>query len=92
MLQTMTNLLSFQTFFDHVLDFQCEDLIIGEDFNLVVDLVKTKKGGLAKTHTESVKVLQIVMVEHNLMDTWRILNPTHFSIPGRGKKQKYIVD
>jgi len=46
-----------RNFFDHELDFRCEDLIIGGDFNLVLDLGKDKKGGRAKTHTESVKVL-----------------------------------
>ena len=74
MLQTMTNLLSIN-FFDHVLDFQCEDFIIGGDFNLVLDLDKDKKGGRARTHSESVKVLQSFMAKHNLMDSWRILNP-----------------
>ena len=49
----------YQNFFDHLLDFQREDVIIGGDFNLVLDLNKDKKGGRAKTHTESVKVLQI---------------------------------
>ena len=39
----------------------------------MLDLNKDKKGGRAKTHTESVKVLQIVMAEHSLMDAWRIL-------------------
>ena len=87
MLQMMTNLLSiYENFFDHVLDFQCKDVIIGGDFNLVLDLDKDKKGGRAKTHTESVKVLQIFMAEHSLMDAWRILNPDSFQYTWRRKK------
>ena len=38
----------FQDFFDHLRDFQCEDLIIGGDFNLVLDIEKDKKGGRPK--------------------------------------------
>jgi len=52
----------------------------------VLDLDKDKKVGRAKTHTESVKVLQFFMAEHNLMDAWRILIPTHFKITGAEKK------
>ena len=76
----------YRKFFNDVLDFRCEDLIIGGDFNLVLDLGKDKKGGRAKTHTESVKVLQIFMAEHNLMDAWRILNPDSFQYTWRRKK------
>ena len=76
----------YRIFFYHVLDFRCEDLIIGGDFNLVLDHGKDKTGGRAKTHTESVKVLQIFMAEHNLMDAWRILNPDSFQYTWRRKK------
>lgn len=43
----------FQDFFDHLLDFQCVDVIISGNFNLVLDLEKDKKGGRAKTHTNT---------------------------------------
>ena len=76
----------YQNFFDHVLDFQCEDLIIGGDFNLVLDLDKDKKGGRGRTHSELVKVLQSFMAEHNLMDAWRILNPDSSQYTWRRKK------
>ena len=81
----------YQTCFDHVLDFQCEDLIIGGDFNLVLDLDKDKKGGRANTHTESVEVLQIFMAEHNLMDVRRILNPDSFQYTWRRKQPEVHV-
>ena len=77
---------SYENFFDHLLDFQRGDVIIGGDFNLVLDLNKDEKGGRAKTHTESVKVLQIFMTEHSLMDAWRILNPDSFQYTWRTKK------
>ena len=65
----------FQTVFDHLLDFRCDDLIIGGDFNLVLDLNKDKKGGRSKTHSNSVKTLQSFITELSLVDAWRVLNP-----------------
>ena len=43
----------FLDFFEHVTDFECYDVIIGGDYNLVLDTEKDKKGGLAKTHENS---------------------------------------
>ena len=65
----------FLNFFDHLNDFQCDEVIIGGDFNLVLDLDMDKKGGLAKTHTESVKILKDFCAQFELLDTWRVLNP-----------------
>ena len=65
----------FLNFFDHLNDFQCNEVIIGGDFNLVLDLDINKKGGLAKTHTESVKTLKDFCAQIDLLDAWRILNP-----------------
>ena len=42
-------------FFDHLNDFECDNVVIGGDFNLVLNLDIDKKGGLARTHTETVK-------------------------------------
>ena len=65
----------FLNFFDHLNDFQCDEVIIGGDFNLVLDLDMDKKGGLAKTHTESVKILKDFCAQFELLDAWRVLNP-----------------
>ena len=45
----------FKSFFEHLSDFQCEGIIIGGDFNFVLDLEKDKKGGLARTHRKGPK-------------------------------------
>jgi len=47
---------SFESFFSHLQVFRCDDIILGGDFNLVRNLEKDKKGGLAKTHTKAVKM------------------------------------
>ena len=40
----------FTSVFSHLADFKCNEIIIGGDFNLVLDVEKDKKGGLARTH------------------------------------------
>ena len=47
----------FITFFELLTDFNCEDIIIGGDFNLVLEVEKDKKGGLARTHYKSLEVI-----------------------------------
>ena len=77
----------FQDFFDHLSDFQCDDLIIGGDFNLILDLDKDKKkGGRYKTHTRSVKMLKEFIARLDLIDAWRVLNPKTLRYIWRRKK------
>ena len=38
--------------------FRGEEIIIGGDFNLVLDVEKDKRGGLARTHQKAWKVIQ----------------------------------
>ena len=65
----------FQNFYDHLLNFKCEDIIIGGDFNLVLNIEKDKKGGLAKTRQNSLKTIQEISENLDLLDVWRIYNP-----------------
>jgi len=65
----------FRASFDHLSSFHCEEIIIGGDFNLVLVLNKNKKGGLAKTHKNALKVVQDLAESLELSDAWRILNP-----------------
>ena len=62
-------------FFDHLSSFHCEEIIIRGDFNLVLYLNKDKKGCLAKTHKNALKVVQDLSESIELSDVWRILNP-----------------
>ena len=39
----------FEDLFNRLSDFNCDDIVIGGDFNLVFDLEKDKKGGFGKT-------------------------------------------
>ena len=53
----------------------CEDIIIGGDFNLVLDTGKDKKGGLATTHQNSLDVINAFCENEGVVDVWRVLNP-----------------
>ena len=65
----------FHSFFDHLSSFRGEEIIIGGDFNLVLDVEKDKRGGLARTHQKAWKVIQDFSENLGLTDIWRLLNP-----------------
>ena len=80
----------FERFHDHLRDFQCDDIIIGGDFNLVLDIDIDKKGGLAKTHTKAVKVIKDHIAELDLVDVWQ--TPMVADTLGVAKSPKSIAD
>ena len=65
----------FLDFFGYLDDFKCDDIIIGGDFNVVLDLEKDKSGGIAKTHQNSAKLIQEFSDKLDLVDAWRVLHP-----------------
>ena len=59
-----------------MLDFHWDDIGLGGDFfYLVLYLKKDKKGGLAKTHTKAVTVINDHATKLDLVDAWRVSNP-----------------
>ena len=76
----------FTTVFEHLIDFKCEETIIGGDFNLVLDVEKDKKCGLARTHKKSLEVIKKFSENLDLVDAWRILNPDSSRYTWRQKK------
>ena len=42
-----------QNLLDHLLSFECEEIIMGGDFNLVTDIQRDKQGVNATTHRNS---------------------------------------
>ena len=65
----------FKNLLDHLQDFEGDEIIIGGDFNLVLDVEKDKKGGLSKTHHNAQKTILEICDNLDLVDAWRILNP-----------------
>ena len=45
----------FQNLLNHILSFECEKVVMGGDFNLVMDVQKDKKGGNGTTQKNSLK-------------------------------------
>ena len=65
----------FKNLLDHLQDFEGDEIIIGGDFNLVLDVEKDKKGGLPKTHHNAQNTILEICDNLDLVDAWRILNP-----------------
>ena len=61
--------------FEHLLDFECDEIIIGGDFNLVLNIDMDKKGGLARTNSKSQEIVNDLAAQLDLIDAWRIINP-----------------
>ena len=45
----------FQNVLNQLLCFDCSEIVLGADFNLVLDVQKDKKGGRPVTHNNSLK-------------------------------------
>ena len=65
----------FKILSEHIEGFQKDEIVIGGDFNLVLDVEKDKKGGLPKTHNNARKILCEISKTFDLVDAWRLLNP-----------------
>ena len=65
----------FDTFFDRRSCFKYDDEVIGGDFNLVLDVKKDKKNGIARTHQNALEVVKDAMENMELCGVWRIFNP-----------------
>ena len=65
----------FELFFDHLHDFECGEIIIGGDFNLVLNIDMDKKGRLARTHLKSQETVKDRAAQLDLVDAWRTINP-----------------
>ena len=76
----------FQNPLDQILSFECEEVIMGGDLNLVMEVQKDKKGGNATTHRNSLKEIQNIVNSLDLIDVWRSLNPEGKSFTWRRTK------
>ena len=64
----------FKKVLSHLLPFDCEEIVLGGDFNLVLDVQKDKKGGNPVTHKNSLKEVQNIANSLDLIDIWRVFN------------------
>ena len=65
----------FEKIYEHLNSFECEEIVFGGDFNLVLDLDMDKEGGNKTTHKNALKVLNSVIENLDLVDIWRVQHP-----------------
>jgi len=65
--------------FNHLVDF-----VIGCDFNIVLNVEKDNKGGLASTHKKSLEAVKDLSLD--LIDAWRVLHPDLLQFAWRQRK------
>ena len=59
------NPIFFQNVREQMVMFRCEEIILGGDFNLVMEVTKDKRGGKATTHRNSLKAIQNIRIFYN---------------------------
>ena len=80
--------LFWKLYLGEILSFRCDEIISGGYFNLVLDILKDKKGGTPSTHSNSLKVLKSFQDNLYLMDIWRVLNPQEKRFSWRQNKSE----
>ena len=65
----------FKSVFNNLSTFECEHLVLGEDFNLVQNIKKDNKGGNHTTHFKSLEVIEMFKENMNLTDIWCDIHP-----------------
>ena len=65
----------FAKIVDFLMDFNCEEIIFGGDFNLVLNLEKDKRGGKQTTNFRSREKVFSLMQNMDLIDVWREIHP-----------------
>ena len=80
----------FESVFKTLEEFSSENLLIGGDFNLVLDLDIDKQGGNRTTHEKCQELVLNYMSENKLSDIWRIENPNIKKFTWKSYSQPFI--
>ena len=80
----------FTKAFDMVGEFNNDAIIIGGDFNLVLNVELDKKGGRKATHEKCRQLVIKTMMEKGLSDVWRNEHPNLFGYTWRSYSTPYI--
>ena len=80
----------FKQIFNDISQVEVGQLLIGGDYNLVLDVNVDKEGGRAKTNEKAQKYLLEGIENLDLVDIWRIKNPATKEYTWRRKKPNLI--
>ena len=70
---------------NQLLSFDCGEIVLGSDYNLVLEVEKGKSGGNPTSHKNSLKEVWYIASLLDLVDIWRVLNPNvSKNLPGEG--------
>ena len=76
----------FEEMFHMIEDCLDGHMIVGGDFNLVLDVKKDKNGGRHYSHPNAVKIVKKYMDEFELKDIWRHQHPTKSGFTWRRRR------
>ena len=80
----------FKELIDLLDNFECNNVIIGGDFNLVLNVKADKRGGRPTTHEKCRKFVINTMENLDLHDVWRRGHPAEFGYTWRSYTRPYI--
>ena len=80
----------YERVFIKIREYELEHVVVGGDFNLVLDISVDKKGGLAKTNEKARDCVLKFMETLELFDIWRIRNAGLNEFTWRRKKPSTI--
>ena len=86
---TFTHQIKISLSFSEIFPTICKnfnEIIIGGDFNLVMDIKKDKRGGRACTHKNSLKEVKGICETWYVLDIWRVLSQEEERYTWRRKK------
>ena len=78
--------------FEKIMEFNNHVIVIGGDFNLVMNVSKDKKGGRPRTHENSKNLIQNYMKENDLVDIWRHQHPDIFRYTWKSYRTPFIYE
>jgi len=80
----------YEKIFQQVGEYDCSEVIMGGDYNLVIDIDKDKAGGIAKTNVKAQKCVIKYMELLELCDVWRINHQELKEFTWRRRKPRVI--
>ena len=69
---------------------ETDQIVLGGDFNLALDLTLDRQGGAKDLHEKSREVLKKYLCQKNIVDVWREHNPDKFHFTWKTSSQTHL--